>query len=105
MAISGRLRPILLGYNLAPDGLLYSSNWVNPAERPTSDRLETILTLADQRQMKVHLGSLQTETDWSGGAEFTALRTYNQRVATEIVQRYGSRHPSLQGGISRRKSG
>ncbi|MEO7142756.1 MAG: DUF4434 domain-containing protein [Bryobacteraceae bacterium] len=86
-----------LGFSVAPDGLFYPSNWVNPASRPTTDRLEMILTLADQRQIKVHLGSLQTAADWSDGTQWTALRAYNQRVATEIVQRYGSRHSSLQG--------
>jgi hypothetical protein len=95
----GRLRSSAsdpLGYSLSPEGLLYPSAWVPPAERPTTDRLEMILSLADQRGMKVYLGSLQTEADWSTGLEFTALREYNKRVATEILQLYGN-HPSLRG--------
>jgi hypothetical protein len=55
-----------------------------------------ILSLADSNNMKVYLGSLQTEQDWATGIEFTALREYNKRVATEILQRYGH-HPSLRG--------
>ncbi len=85
-----------LGYGLAPDGLLYPSQWVPTAERPTTDRLEMILSLADANNMKVYLGSLQTEQDWGTGLEFAALREYNKRVATEILQRYGG-HPSLRG--------
>ena len=85
-----------LGFSLAPDGLLYPSNYIGPLERPTSDRLEMILSLADQQGMKVLLGSLQTATDWTDGTGFNALRAYNQRVAAEILQRYG-RHQSLQG--------
>ncbi len=46
--------------------------------------------------MKVYLGSLQTATDCTDGTEFAALRAYNQRVATEVIQRYG-RHSSLRG--------
>jgi uncharacterized protein DUF4434 len=83
-------------YSLAPDGLLYPSDWVDASERPTRDLLETILALADENGMAVYLGSLQTATDWTDGTEFAALRTYNQRVAREIVQRYGQ-HPSLRG--------
>lgn len=85
-----------LGYSLAPDGLLYPSDFVDAAERPTRDLLETILSLADQNGMKVYLGSLKTATDWTDGTEFTALRTYNQRVALEVLARY-SQHPSLRG--------
>ena len=84
------------GYSLAPHGLLYPSSFVNASERPTTDRLEMILSLADQRRMKVYVGSLQTATDWSGGTEFNALRKRNKDVAAEIVQRYGW-HPSLVG--------
>jgi len=42
----GRLRSSAsdpLGYSLSPEGLLYPSTWVPPAERPTTDRLEMIL--------------------------------------------------------------
>jgi hypothetical protein len=46
--------------------------------------------------MHVYLGSLETAADWSGGTEFRALRAYNQRVAAEIVERYGH-HRSLAG--------
>jgi len=84
------------GYSLAPHGLLYPSSFVNASERPTTDRLEMILSLADQRRMKVYVGSLQTATDWSDGTEFSALRAHNRDVAAEIVQRYG-RHTSLVG--------
>ena len=95
----GHLRPDLndpSGYSIAPDGLLYPSDFVPASERPTRDLLETILSLADQNGMNVYLGSLQTATDWTGGTEFAALRTYNQRVALEIIQRYGN-HQSLRG--------
>jgi hypothetical protein len=84
------------GYSLAPDGLRYPSSFVPVCERPTTDVLEMMLSLADLHGMKVYLGSLQTAAEWSGGAEFRALRTYNKRVAAEIVQRYG-RHRSLAG--------
>jgi uncharacterized protein DUF4434 len=84
------------GYSLAPDGLLYPSDWVAASERPSRDLLETILSLADQYGMNVYLGSLQTATDWTDGTEFAALRTYNQRVSFEVIQRY-SQHPSLRG--------
>ncbi|MFN3326987.1 MAG: DUF4434 domain-containing protein [Bryobacteraceae bacterium] len=95
----GRLRTYSgdpLGYGLSPEGLLYPSLWVPAFERPTTDRLEMILSLADANNIKVYLGSLQTEQDWSTGLEFTALREFNKRVATEILQRYGH-HPSLRG--------
>jgi hypothetical protein len=39
---------------------------------------------------------LQTATDWTDGTEFAALRTYNQRIALEVIQRYGH-HQSLRG--------
>jgi hypothetical protein len=84
------------GYSLSPDGLRYPSNFVPVSERPKKDVLEMMLSLADQQGMHVYLGSLQTAVEWSGGSEFHALRTYNQRVAAEIVQRYG-RHRSLAG--------
>jgi hypothetical protein len=84
------------GYSVAPDGLLYPSAFVPAGERPARDLLELVLSLADQSGMKVYLGSLQTETDWTDGTEFAALRAYNQRIATEVIQRYG-RHPSLRG--------
>jgi hypothetical protein len=84
------------GYSLAPDGLLYPSDWMDASERPTRDLLETILSLADQNGMTVYLGSLQSATDWTDGTEFAALRAYNRRVALEILQRYGP-HPSLRG--------
>jgi hypothetical protein len=95
----GHLRPDSgdeSGYSLAPDGLLYPSDFVDVSERPTRDLLEMILSLADQNGMNVYLGSLQTATDWTDGTEFAALRSYNQRVAFEIVQRYGH-HQSLRG--------
>jgi uncharacterized protein DUF4434 len=84
------------GFSLAPDGLLYPSGFVPANERPCKDLLETILSLADQSGMNVYLGSLQTATDWTDGAEFAALRTYNRRVSTEIIKRYGQ-HASLGG--------
>jgi hypothetical protein len=74
----GHLRPDSRdpsAYSLAPDGLLYPSNWVDASERPTRDLLETILSLADQNGMNVYLGSLQTTTDWTDGTEFGALPT------------------------------
>ncbi len=95
----GHLRPDSndpKGYSLAPDGLLYPSSFVEASERPTTDLLEMILSLADQRGMKVYVGSLQTATDWSDGTEFNALRKHNKDVAAEIVQRYGW-HTSLVG--------
>jgi hypothetical protein len=58
------------GYSLAPDGLLYPSDWMDASERPTRDLLETILSLADQNGMTVYLGSLQSATDWTDGTEF-----------------------------------
>jgi hypothetical protein len=84
------------GFGLAPDGLLYPSNYLSPAERPTADRLEMVLSLADRQGMNVYLGSLQTETDWTDGKEFAVLRAYNRLIAAEIIERYG-RHPSFQG--------
>jgi Domain of unknown function (DUF4434)/Domain of unknown function (DUF5109) len=84
------------GYSMAPEGLLYPSRFTGAVERPKKDLLEMILSLADQQGMSVYLGSLQTETDWTDGTEFAALRTYNYRVAAEVVERYG-RHRSLAG--------
>lgn len=84
------------GYMLAPEGLLFPSNSISPAQRPTVDLLEMLLELADARGMNVYLGSLQTATDWPDGSEFCALRAYNQQVASEILQRYGG-HASLKG--------
>ncbi len=84
------------GYGLAGDGLLYPSDFVSPAQRPTADLLEMVLELADSAGMNVYLSSLQTATDWMDGTEFCALREYNQQVATEIVQRYGH-HSSFKG--------
>lgn len=95
----GRLRADAgdpLGYSLAPEGLRYPSNLVPACERPETDILEMMLSLADQQGMHVYLGSLETAVDWSGGAEFVALRAYNKRVAAEIVERYGH-HRSLAG--------
>ena len=95
----GALRPHVpdpLGYSLSGEGLLYPSQHATPDVRPTVDRLEWILSLADQRNMKVYVGSLQTAGDWSTGEEFIALREYNKRVAQEIVTMYGH-HPSLEG--------
>jgi hypothetical protein len=84
------------GYSLSGNGLLYPSAYVTPAEQPVEDRLETILTLADQRGAKVYLGSLQTFEAWFNGTEFAALRDWNRKVAQEVLTRYGS-HPSLEG--------
>lgn len=81
------------GYNLSGEGLLYPSLLVPVEIRPTTNRLETILQLADQQGIKVYLGSLQTAGDWTTGMEFAALRDYNKRVAQEIVAAYGH-HPS-----------
>lgn len=95
----GALRPDStdpLGYSLSGEGLLYPSSLVDPLIRPTEDRLEMILALADQRGMKVYLGSLQTWADWTTGLEFTVLREYNRRVAQEVLTRY-RHHPSLAG--------
>jgi hypothetical protein len=80
------------GFSPAPEGFIYPSRYLTLRE----DRLELILSLADHQGMHVLLGSLQTETDWTDGTEFAALRTWNRRVAAEILQRYGQ-HPSLQG--------
>lgn len=85
-----------LGYSLSGVGFLYPSDLIPVAERPSTDRLETILALADQKQMRVYLGSLQTYGDWTSGLEFTALREWNKRVAEEVISRYGH-HPSLEG--------
>jgi hypothetical protein len=79
---------------LSSDGLLYPSLLV--AIPPADDRLGTLLTLADQRGMKVYIGSLQTAGNWTTGDEFDALRSCNKAVAEEIFKRYGS-HPSLLG--------
>lgn len=84
------------GYSLSAEGLLYPSLLVDPSIRPTTDRLDMILSLADARGMKVYLGSLGTYADWATGAEFTALRKYNKLVAQEVLANY-ARHPSLQG--------
>ena len=85
-----------LGFSLAPEGLLYPSRYLCASQPLKGDKLEMILSLADERGMGVFLGSLQTETEWTEGAEFPALRAYNRRVAAEILQRYGG-HRSLQG--------
>lgn len=84
------------GYSLSAQGLLYPSALVDVADRPATDLLEMILSLADANGMKVYLGSIQTSADWTTGAEFNALRKYNLLVAQEIVANYGH-HPSLQG--------
>ena len=80
-----------LGYRLSGEGLLYPSLLVGPGDRPAEDRLEMVLRLADERGMKVFVGSLQTAGDWTSGLEFEALRTYNSLVAEEILNRYGRR--------------
>jgi hypothetical protein len=85
-----------LGFSLAPEGLLYPSRYLCASQPVKEDKLEMILSLADERGMDVFLGSLQTEMDWTVGTEFPALRAYNRRVAAEILERYG-RHRSLQG--------
>ncbi len=84
------------GYSLAPDGLLYPSDYLSSGEQPTVDLLEMVLDMADSAGMNVYLGSLQTATDWSAGTAFCALREYNQEVAAEVLQRYGH-HRSLKG--------
>lgn len=84
------------GYSLSSEGLLYPSALVNAADRPTTDRLGMILSLADARGMKVYLGSLGTYSDWTTGVEFNALRKYNLLVAQEVLANYGN-HPSLAG--------
>jgi hypothetical protein len=85
-----------LDFGLAPEGLLYPSRYLCTAQPIKEDKLEMILSLADERGMNVFLGSLQTETDWTDGTEFTALRAYNRRIAAEILERYGG-HRSLRG--------
>jgi len=85
-----------LRYSLAADGLLYPSKWAPAPDARADDRLETILSLADERGMKVYIGSLQTESDWTTGLEFAALREYNKRIASEILERYRT-HPSFVG--------
>jgi hypothetical protein len=84
------------GFSLSGEGLLYPSMLVDASVRPTTDRLENMLSLADQRGMDVYLGSLQTWADWSDGQEFAALRKYNRLVTQEILTRYGQ-HRSLRG--------
>ena len=83
------------GYSLSGQGLLYPSSLVDASIRPTTDRLEMLLSLADQRGMNIYLGSLLTWDDWSTGTEFAALRKYNRLVTQEILARYGQ-HASLQ---------
>lgn len=83
-------------YGLSPNGLLYPSNYLPPSARPTDDRLELLLSLADSQGMNIYLGSLQTADTWSNGDEFGPLRQWNQQVESEIIQRYG-RHASLKG--------
>jgi hypothetical protein len=85
-----------LEFSLAPEGLLYPSKYLCASQPVKEDKLAMILSLADERGMSVFLGSLQTETEWTDGTEFPALRAYNRRVAAEILERYG-RHRSLQG--------
>ncbi len=85
-----------LRYSVSTDGLLYPSKWAPTLNARADDRLETILSLADQRGTKVYIGLLQTESDWSTGLEFAALREYNKRIAAEILERYRT-HPSLVG--------
>jgi uncharacterized repeat protein (TIGR01451 family) len=84
------------GYSLSGVGLLYPSSFVDPSVRPTTDYLESILSMADQKNMRVYLGSLQTYEDWSTGLEFSALQKYNPIVAQEILTNY-KQHPSLAG--------
>ncbi|MBV9505001.1 MAG: DUF4434 domain-containing protein [Acidobacteriia bacterium] len=83
-----------LRYSPSPDGLLFPSRWVSSAH--VDDRLEMVLSLADERGIKVYIGSLQTESDWTTGLELAALRAYNKRIAAEIVERYHS-HRSFVG--------
>ncbi len=74
----GGLRPVTgnaAAYTLSGVGLLYPSELIPVAERPVTDRLEMMLSLADQRGMKVYLGSLQTHQDWSTGLKFSAIRS------------------------------
>lgn len=84
------------GFSLSGQGLLYPSTLVEASVRPTTDRLENMLSVADQRGMDVYLGSLSTWADWSDGQEFNALRKYNRLVTQEILARYGQ-HRSLRG--------
>ena len=74
----GGLRPVTgnaAAYTLSGVGLLYPSELIPISERPVTDRLEMMLSLADQRGMKVYLGSLQTHQDWSRGLKFSAIRS------------------------------
>jgi hypothetical protein len=83
------------GFGLSRDGLLYPSQHAVPGD-PVTDRLAWLLNLADQRNMKVYVGSLQTYGPWKDGQELAALRAYNRLVVREILQQYGQ-HPSLAG--------
>lgn len=85
-----------LGYSPSSDGMLFQSKWAAAHDAPAADRLEMILSLADKRGMKVYVGSMQTESDWTTGLELAALRAYNERIAAEIIERYAS-HQSLTG--------
>ena len=76
------------GYSLV--GMIYGSAQGEP------DRLETILSLADERGMRVYLGSLQLVGVWESGLHSAALREYNRKVAEEVLRLYGH-HPSLAG--------
>ncbi len=60
------------------------------------DLLGLWLQLASERDMFIHVGSLQTRGDWTTGAEFVNLRATNVSMYREIIQRYRS-HKSLVG--------
>jgi Domain of unknown function (DUF4434) len=82
------------GYSLV--GMLYPSAQGDPRDRNAADRLEMILSLADERGMRVYLGSLQLVGVWESGLHSAGLRDYNRRVAEEVLRKYGH-HPSLAG--------
>jgi hypothetical protein len=95
----GALMPKLgdsTSFTVNPKTLIYPSS-IFPALPPQPDELGMLLTVADQFEMQVYVGSLQTYEAWSNGDEFNALHTYDPIVAREILARYGS-HPSLNSG-------
>ncbi len=66
------------------------------AQSGARDLLGLWLQFASERDMFIHVGSLQTRGDWTTGAEFVNLRATNMAMYREIIQRYRS-HKSLVG--------
>lgn len=71
-------------------GFHYPTTLPGEGVAPSDDFLETILTLADQRNMYVYIGSLQTVEglNW-WDTNLTNFASLNQSVAADVQARYG----------------